>query len=543
MSRESSGEQGQRVHVNRDPIDNPGLPSYRHPSLRRLDDDLALVRDCWDGLPPDRLSVYLPKEAAEPDEAYKGRLVRTRFVPFFRDAIAAFAGILSRYELADPPDTFEAFDDNVDRLGNDHRTFFAAVDQRLLRDGGSLIVIDMPSGRARNRAEEVQQGRRPFLTRYDREDVGLWRVRYEGDQEVPELVVLREWAEVPDGLFGTKREARYRILSGADWRVVKIERENGKGEPKMVPVLGTDGQPMEGTFLQANGQPFPFPPVVWCPGSTGAGFGEGDLPLVDMARLNIEHLQKRSDQAELSHKTAMPVPWVKGRRPRRTTYANGLTVDEPLTLGPNSFVELETDGAFGFGSPDAGSLQHRREEIGDIERLIQEQALSFAYGGGATKTALQAGLEAARTQAKIKDLSAAKANYVNKVLTIWCAFTGEELSENAGITMSQGVFDKPMEAADEREMRESIGLLYSQRSAVTMAIKGGRNTAGLSAEDELRQMEEEALAAQQDTPGVNDLGGDSSLPSSADQLAAAQDGTADGQDAAAVLDGQTDQGD
>jgi hypothetical protein len=526
------------VHRNGDPIDNPELPSYRHPTLRQRANDLTLVRDCWDGLPPDRLSTYLPKEPAEPDEAYKGRLGRTRFVPFLRDAITAFAGILGRYELAEPPATFEIYDDNVDRLGNDHRTFFAGVDARVLRDGGCLVVVDMPDGEARNRAEEVAQARRPFLTRYDREDVGIWRVRYEGDQEVPELVVLREWAEVRDGMFGTTHEARYRILEGANWRVVKIEREQGK-EPRMVPVLGADGQAMEGTYKRADGRPFAFPPVVWCPGSTGAAFGEGDMPLLEMARLNIEHLQKRSDQAELSHKLAMPVPWVKGRVPRRTTYANGTTVDEPLTLGPNSFVELGENGAFGFGSPDPGSLAHRQDEIRDIERLIQDQALAFAYGGGATKTAMQAGLEAARTQAKIADMGRAKANYVNKVFTLWAAFTGEELSEGAGITMAQGVFDRPMEAADERELRESIGLLYSQRSAVTMAIKGGRNTAGTSAEAELQQMEEEARAAQGEVPGVNNLGGNSGLPSSADQLQAAQDGTPNGQDAGDLLDAMT----
>lgn len=525
------------MHVSSDPIDKPDLPSYRHPSLRRRADDLVTVRDCWDGMPPERLQQYLPKEQSEPDEGYKGRLSRTRWVPFFRDAIVGFAGILSRYELQSVPKTFEENDDNVDRLGNDHKSFFSAVDQRILRDGAALVLVDMPSGKVRNRGEEIAQGRRPFLTRYDREDVGIWRLKEHGDQEVPDLVVVREWAEVKDGLFGTKAEARYRIMEGSTWRVVKIEKDQ-KGNPQMVPVMGPDGRPQEGTFEQANGQPFLFPPVVWCPGSTATGFGEGALPLLDMARLNIEHLQKRSDQAELSHKLAMPVPWVKGRLKRSQTMPNGMTYEEPLTLGPNSFVELNENGAFGFASPDSGSLQHRQDEIRDIERLIQEQALSFAYGGGAAKTAMQAGLEAARTEAKIKELARSKQNYVNKVLTLWAAFTGEELDESAGIQMANGVFDKPMEAADERELRDSIGLLWSQQSAVTMAIKGGRNTSGLSAEEELEQMMKEAQADQQDTPGVNDLAGDSSLPSSADQLAAAQEEVGGQQDAAAILQEQ-----
>jgi hypothetical protein len=501
-------------------------------------DDLALVRDCWEGLPKERLKAYLPKEQAEPDEAYSARLTRTRFVPFFRDAIKTFAGILSRYELLNPPPSFEKYANNVDRKGNDHKTFFAAVDRRGLRDGGSLVMVDMPPGTPANRGVEKDQRRRPYLTRYDREDVGIWRVRFEGDQELPELVVLREWAEVPDpdGMFGVKNEVRYRILSGSDWTVVKIEKDKATQEPKMVQVLNTDGKPMKGSFEQADGRPFPGPPVVWASASTDAGFGEGEIPLLQMALLNVEHLQKRSDQAELSHKLAMPVPWARGRRPQTMTYANGTTVEVPLTLGPNSFLDLNENGACGFASPDAGSLQFRAEEIREIERLSMEQALQFAYGSS-TKTALQAGLEAARTQANVTDMARAKNNYVNKIFMLWAAFTGEPLSDEAGITMAHGVFDKPMEAADERELRESIGLLYSQRSAVTMAIKGGRNTAGTSAEDELKQMEEEARAAQGVVPGVNDLGGDVSLPSSADQLAAAQEGTEGSQDAAEALGG------
>ena len=531
------------MHSNTHPTDKPDLPSYRHPTLKRLQGALTVVRDCWDGLRDDRLQVYLPKEPAEPDDAYRVRIAQTRFVPFFRDAIAAFAGILSRYELLNPPPSFEQYDDSIDRRGNDQRSFFAAVDRHVLRDGGAVVMVDMPAGVAQNRGQEVEQQRRPFLVMYSREDVGMWRVSRDGAQDVPSLVVLREWVEVEKGVFGVESECRYRILSGGSWTVVRlVERSDGKGGHVVDQVMNADGTPMAGTFTGPDGRPFQNPPVVWCSGSTSDGFGEGDVPLLQMAELNIEHLQKRSDQSNLSHKLAMPVPWVKGRRPRRTTYPNGVTMDEPLVLGPNTFLDLDENGAFGFGSPDAGSLQHRQEEIRDIERLIMEQALQFAYGSGSAKTAMQAGLEAARTQAKITDLSRAKANYVNKVFTIWSAFTGEPLSDEAGITMAQGVFDKPMEAGDEQQLRDSIGLLYSQKSAVTMAIKGGRNTAGLSAEDELKQMEKEAkaaeAAAQAALPGVNDLGGDSSLPSSTDQLAAAQDGTAGSQDAGRVLNGE-----
>ena len=140
----------------------------------------------------------------------------------------------------------------------------------------------------------------------------MWRVSRDGAQDVPSLVVLREWVEVENGDFGVESECRYRILLGGTWTVVRlVERSDGKGGHVVEQVKNADGTPMAGTFTGPDGRPFQNPPVEWCSGSTSDGFGEGDVPLLQMAELNIEHLQKRSDQSNLSHKLAMPGPWVK----------------------------------------------------------------------------------------------------------------------------------------------------------------------------------------------------------------------------------------
>ena len=77
------------------PNDNPALPSYEHPALREIRDDLTKAFDCFHCLRGEGVKQkYLPQEPAEPHDAYKGRLGRSVFSDFFRASIHAFSGCL-----------------------------------------------------------------------------------------------------------------------------------------------------------------------------------------------------------------------------------------------------------------------------------------------------------------------------------------------------------------------------------------------------------------------------------------------------------------
>jgi hypothetical protein len=80
------------------PTNNGKLPSFRHPRLEEVIDDLDLVYDCWEQLrTKDQQKRYLIREQAEPLVAYRGRLERASYPSYFRDGIDAFAGELSRF--------------------------------------------------------------------------------------------------------------------------------------------------------------------------------------------------------------------------------------------------------------------------------------------------------------------------------------------------------------------------------------------------------------------------------------------------------------
>ena len=476
------------------PTDDASLPSYRHPVLRELSEDLERAFDCFHMLRGVK-QKYLPQEPKEPDNAYKARLNRSVFADFFRGSIVAFAGVLSKFTLRNPPESLEAAADNIDMEGHSIKAFLQRADELMLRDGGALICVDMPSGRAQNRAEEIITGRRPYLLIRPRAKVLNWIVSIDNGVETVEQIGVLEVQEERDGLFGVKMVPRYRVMTREGWTLYRIER-NASNE--LVAIVDS-----EGTYETPNGQPLPEVPAVWYP-ADDSGFGQGDMPLRQVVEHAIEHFQQRSDLREKTHRVSMPVPVRIGATPPAPGEAR-----RPLVIGPNSVVDLEPGGSFSFAEPSGSSLAEQRAQITEVEKLISRQTLGFLYGDpGATKTATQAGMEGAQTESTIQSIAERKASAVQSLMRIWCHFTGEELDEDAGISMSASLFERPMEAADVSQLQQLTGgdKLVSRQSAIEELQRRGKLTVTTSPEEELKRIREEDPLPAEDV-GLNQMGG------------------------------------
>jgi hypothetical protein len=472
---------------------DPALPSFVHPTLGELKDDLQRAYDCFTYLRGVK-EKYLPKEPAEPPDAYNARISRAVFAGFFRSSVEAFAGVLTRYSLKEPPVSFEQALDNIDLEGNSLAAWWMQADTLMLRDGGVALCVEMPPGMPANAAEERALGRRPYFVTRPRAKMLNWRTSLEGGIETLERVTFLEMADVPDGEFGVKFEPRYRVIGIGYWALLEIRR-NAANE---LEVIVED----QGEYLGPGGQPLPVCPVVWYP-SEQATFGNGGMPLRQVVEHSIEHFQMRSDLSEKTHRCAMPVPVITGRMPPAPGEAR-----RPLVIGPNSVVDLDQGGSFTFAEPSASSLAEQRAQIAEVEKLISRQTLGFLYGDpGSTKTATQVGLEAAQTQAGITRLGERKASAMQALLAIWCMFTGEPLPVGAGLQMSESIYDKPLEAGDVELLQKLAGgvELISQRSAVEELQRAGINRATSSVDDELERIREE-MPQPADPVGLNDLG-------------------------------------
>lgn len=473
---------------NGHPIDDVKLPSYQHPALRELATDLRRAYDCYHALRNVKAD-YLPQEPAEPDNAYKARLDRAVFSGFFSQSIQAYAGVLSKFQLHNPPVSFEAAQENIDREGNSLTAWFQEADALMLRDGGIVLQVEMPAGRPQTAAQEVIEGRRPYLISRARSKALNWRVSVNDGVEELERVTLLEAAEVDDGDFGVKVEPRYRVISRGAWQLFRIER-NASND--LVAILDD-----EGVYTAAGGQPLNIVPCVWY-SSDQAGFGRGELPLRQVVEHSIEHFQQRSDLREKTHKCAMPVPVRTGVPPG----------SKPLVLGPNSVVDLPDGGSFTFAEPSASSLAEQRQQISDVEQLIARQTLGFLYGDpGAVKTATQAGMEGAQTENAVARIAERKRSVMQSLMKLWVLFTGEELDPDAGIVMADSIYEKPLESQDITLLQQLTGgeTLISRRSAIEELQRAGRLSATTSVEEELERLQAEQPGPAEDVD-LNDLG-------------------------------------
>lgn len=478
------------------PGTDPTLPSFRHPILVEQAQDLERAFDAWYCLKGDKVKrKYLPQEPAEPASAYDGRLDRAVFSDFFKAGIEAFAGVLSRSDLIDPPDSFKKVTDNVDLEGNSLQAFWMTVDALCLRDGGVPILVEMPDGQPTDGANEAALKRRPYLVNRTRATCLNWRTAIVDSVEVVTRCTFLEWAQIddPDGDFGVKYEERYRVIEPGQWTLFKlIKRADGTLALDLVD---------EGQYLDATQQPLTICPVVWYPAEK-AGFGRGTPPLRQVVEHNIEHFQMRSDLKEKTHKCAMPVPVRKGAPPPMP----GQMVT-PLVIGPNTAIDVDKDGDFHFAEPSATSLVEQRNQIEAVETLINQQLMGFLSGDSKmTKTATQAQLEGGRTQVSIKAMGERKRSVMQSILAIWCLYTGEELAVGAGLTMDENAYDAPLGPQEAAQLQALAGgvELISQQSAVEELQRGGFNRATSSVEDEMARIKAERPTLGAPTPGRND---------------------------------------
>ena len=464
------------------PTKDRSLPSFVHPALADVSEELQLVNDCWELLRNGK-EPYLPKEPKEPPRAYKNRLLRSSYPSFYRDAIIAYAGALSRFELRDAPDLLRANQSNIDSDGNSLKAYWMMADAMSLRDAGVLLTVDMPRGQAGDRTSEIATGRRPYLAYTPRQSVVNWRTEKVQGIELPVAVSILEWTEVEDGDYGVVIEPRYRVMFRDEWRVVKLVQ--GSTGLRVEAVVDESGEEVKGQFLDSRNRPMNNPPVVWYSGSR-AGFGRGQLPLLSLANLTLDWFREYSDLKELLHKTAMPVPVRKGML---GTGPSGST--PPMILGPNSGLDLPQDGSFAFAEVAGSSLAQHVDHLKHIENLIDRQTMNFLLSGATEKTATQSLLESAQLQASLTSMAEGKSSAMESLFRIWCQFTGEPIIPGAGIDLDSGVFDQPV-TPDQLRLAKDLynDSLLTRASVVALEARAGMLPPDQTADDELKLLDE-----------------------------------------------------
>ena len=484
------------------PSNNPKLVSYQRPELAAIAPMLMRAKDCWDLLPRDHADVgrsvrsnYLPQEVGEPKDAYHGRIGRSSYPSTYRDAIRSFAGLLSRFQMSEAPSTLEASINDVDMRGSSLRRFMSDVDQLVLRDGAAAILVEMPPADpgVTSKIEEIKSGRRPYLIALERSQVINWRSHLSGGREVLDLVVVRLEQEVPDGDYGSKSEEVFLVMVPGAYRKVVLK-------------VTKAGQYME-QVIEEGQTSLNEIPLVWL-GATTNTIGSSDVAMDALAQLSIEHMQLRSDLAELIHKCALPA----GVRIGDSLLPDGSP--KPLTIGPNSVLDLPEGGEFKWAEISGGSLQRHQEEVLHVEKLMKEASLSFLWGDGGNRTATEAALASSQVSSQVRALIEGKLSAFRQLLYFWTQYSGEKLHQEAGISLSDSLLGKPMEANDVAQLTNlNVNGLISHQTTLEELQRGGVLDPDLNIEEELERVRAEKEAAVEEAQAMMGMGAMPSNPS------------------------------
>ena len=466
------------------PINDPSLASYHRPELVRQLPTLEVASDCWymldgtySGSNPDGKTVkekYLHKEPAEPSAAYSERLHRSTYAPIYRDSIRAYAGLLNRFQLIDSPPSLDAAEKDVDLHGESIQSFWGRCDERVLRDGGVFVMVDMTKSiKSNNFLDELESGVRPYLMMIDRIDVINWSVTHENGREKIAHATIRQIRQVPASSgFGIDIEPVYHVLRPNRVETYVLRKVDG----------GWTQEKIEDAVTS-----LPVVPLVWY-GSASSRFAQSEQPLLGLAELSIQHFQMRSDLQELLHKCAMPVPVRTGAK----TGPDGQPV--PLVLGPNTAVDLDSEGGkFEFAEPSGKSLERHQDEIRHVEELMDRSGLNFLYGAN-IKTATEASLRASQIASQVAALIRNKTSAFDTVMKLWAAYSGElaSLTPESGISLNDSLINRPLGASEIAQMVNlfSQGLI-SKRTVLDELQRGGVLDPDLRVDDEIERTDDD----------------------------------------------------
>lgn len=479
--------------------DKGNLPSFRHPRLVEVIDDLDLVLDCWEQLRTvNQQRKHLPQELAEPSVAYEGRLKRSSYPSYFRDGIDAFAGALSRFELRNAPKSLIDAQNDIDGKGASLKAWFMAADALVMRDNGCLIMVDTHRSENKTRNDDIRNRNRPFFSYTERRNVLNWRKTKVNGREVISAVTILEWHEEEDDDYGIKLSPLYRVMRGGDWQLIKIKEESNNSNGKGLATASSAQLEVvdEGSFYGygSNKAKLQYPPVVWY-GHTRDGIGEGAPMMLSVAKLTLDWYRSYSDMKELLHKCAMPIPVLRDRNRPTTMGPDGQPIPVPIALGPNHIMQIfDENGSFSFAEPSGSSLGIHLQVLKEIESNIDRSLMNFIFNGSGNRTATEVELQSASTQANMTSLAESKESTMQSLYRLWTIFTGETVSNDAGIDMKASITEKEVDNETLQlcsalydkglMMRETFLALAQRRGLLRPKVDAKKEAAQLLIEDE-----------------------------------------------------------
>jgi hypothetical protein len=435
-------------------------------------------------------TVYLPQEPAESNDAYSARLSKTVLFPAYEKALNTMVGKPFEDPITFEDDVPQAIKDaceNIDRSGRDLDEFSSDTFEQTLNDGHGWLVVDCPKvNPGLTLADERALGVAPYLIHVPLSNcLGMRHVVENG---VKRMTMFRyeECVENPVGMFGTEMVTRVRVLEPG---MVTVYQKDDKGKWAMLPELSgpVTLQEMPVVCIKLHKTP----------------------PLENLAWLNVEHWQSRSDQRHILHTARVPLLF--GKDIDQGT--DGAVIVGPNRLikgsGPNTdlkWVELM-----------GGSIEAGRQDLLDIEDAMRRTAGEL-LSGKVQKTATETNKESGEGESQLKKWVHTFEDCMEEAFRLMAAWIGE--AKGGGICINTDWDDADLQA----DMLTAITNLHNAGLISKDSVIYKLKESDMIPEDRTVQQEKDLIA--NEAPDMGTGSGDPML-SANDRMMARSKATAD----------------
>ncbi|AZU97871.1 coil containing protein [Vibrio phage LP.2] len=274
------------------------------------------------------------------------------------------------------PDELQYLTTNVDGNNTDLDQQSRVVLDQVLRKGREFLLVDMPAMQG-DVSQADNQSAKPYIQKYDAQNVINWRVQNLNGVMRVVMVVLREFVDVQDrNLFDHEYECQYRVLmiNTDGYYEQRIYKEDDNFE--VIPI-------------RVNGQQLTYIPGYFI-GSEENDYSVDAAPLYDLSEVNIAHYRNSADNEESSFICGQPT----------------LVLSPSRDLGsPQQFAEANPNGVMigsrsGINMGEGGSaamLQAAENNLAKQNMLDKEQQ-AIAIGAQLITPTVNQTAEAARIQ-------------------------------------------------------------------------------------------------------------------------------------------------
>lgn len=298
--------------------------------------------------------TYLPRWPNEEEAFYQNRLAVATLFPAFSRTIEVLSGKpfsrpVTWDEKVVPARIREMFTD-VDLQGTNLHSFLADICEEAMAYGLCGILVEHPpADKQLSLAEERQRGLRPYFVKVTANSLLDYDSKRVNGQETFTMLRFVEMVSERDAEneFVVKDIEQVRVLNPGRWRVYREKRNETSG--------ALEWQLHDEGITSLN--KITFVPVY----GDKRGFMNGRPPLAELAWLNVEHWQSRSDQQTILHVARVPVLFGKKLG------------DGPISVGAASAIMSDEDEAdLRYVEHSGKAIEAGRTDILDLEEKMRQ---------------------------------------------------------------------------------------------------------------------------------------------------------------------------